>query len=114
MKDNLLIITRIKKTIIRLEKILENFNRNEIVLRDNIKSTMYKLLENAYAANISNDNSRIIYQKIMLVNIKMLDFYLNCAYTKKMISPKQYSSIGNHLIETLTMIQAWIKSEKSK
>lgn len=37
MKDNLLIITRLKKTVTYLDKLLENFNRNENVLRDNIK-----------------------------------------------------------------------------
>lgn len=114
MKDNLLIITRIKKTILKLEKILENFNRNENVLRDNVKITMYKFLENSYKANLSTGDFRVGYQKDMLVNIKMLDFYINCAYNKKMISPKQYTSIGKHFIEIFAMIQAWVNNEKSK
>ncbi|MDD3187422.1 MAG: four helix bundle protein [Bacilli bacterium] len=114
MKDNLIIITRIKKTILKLEKIIENFSRTENVLKDNIKITMYEFLKNAYKANISKDSTRLNYQKEMIVNIKMLDFYINCSYNKKMISPKQYNLMGQNFLEIFSMIQAWVKSEKTK
>lgn len=110
MKDNLLIITRLKKTVTYLDKLLENFNRNENVLRDNIKKTMYQLLEDSYSANIYNKEEKINYQKQMLVHIKMLDFYIQLSYNKKMISSKQYTMIGNHLLDIYVLVQAWIKS----
>ena len=37
MNDNFLILTNIKKTILRLEKFLENYNRGEKVLKENIQ-----------------------------------------------------------------------------
>lgn len=113
MNDKLLVITKIKKTIIRLDKILENYNRNENVLRDNIKEKMYALLEHAYMANTFDRGERSLYQKKMLVDVKMIDFYLTTSYHKKLISPKQYTSIGDHLLETFILIQGWIKSEKA-
>lgn len=111
MKDKLNIIINIKKTITRLEKIVKNFSRNECVVRDNIKNEGYTLLRNGYLANL-HDNSRYEYQLQMLVNIKMLDFYLNVSYKKKMISEKQYISIGKSLLDCFIMLKAWIKSEK--
>lgn len=74
-----------KKTILRLNKIVSNFPRNETVLRDEIKSEMYSLLKNAYLANNSEVDRRT-YQNLMLVNIKMVDFYINESYTSKYIS----------------------------
>lgn len=110
MKDNLLIITKVKKTIMRLDKITDNFSRNEIVLRDNIRTTMYQLLETCYMANLIKEK-RYDYQKEVLVKIKMLDFYLNVACSKKLLTSKQLESIGEHLLETFILVQAWIKSE---
>ena len=110
MNDNLLILTKIKKTIMRLDKITENFSRNEIALRDSIKKTMYSLLEECYMANINKAEERFFHQKKVLVKIKMLDFYINVSYEKKLLSIKQFESIGKHLLDTFVLTQAWIKS----
>ena len=40
----------------------------------------------------------------------MLDFYINVSYEKKLLSIKQFESIGKHLLETFVLTQAWIKS----
>ncbi len=110
MKDNLLVITKIKKTIVRLDKITDNFSRNEVVLRDNIRLTMYQLLETSYMANLIK-KQRLFYQKEVLVKIKMLDFYLVLAHSKKLLTAKQLESISAHLLETFILVQAWIKSQ---
>ena len=108
MKDNLLVITKIKKTIVRLDKITDS--RNEVVLRDNIRLTMYQLLETSYMANLIK-KQRLFYQKEVLVKIKMLDFYLVLAHSKKLLTAKQLESISAHLLETFILVQAWIKSQ---
>lgn len=112
MKDQLLIITNIKKTITRLEKMLDNFGKNEIALKNNMKEEMYNLLRNAYMANTFQDERRIDYQKNMIINIKMLDFFINTAHHKKFISYNQYTSIGKHLLDIFMLLQGWIRSEK--
>ena len=114
MKDNFLILTNIKKTIIRLETFLDNYRRTEKVLKDNIKIEMYSLLKDCYSANIFKDSDRLMYQKKLLVHIKMLDFYIYCSHHKKLISNKQYLSISNHLLDLFVLTQWWIKSEKNK
>lgn len=114
MNDNLLILTNIKKTILRLEKFLENYSRNEKVLKENIQKEMYELLKDGYMANSFKDSERITYQKNMLVHIKMIDFYLYTSHSKKQISNKQYTTTSKYLLDIFILIQGWIKSEKEK
>lgn len=108
-EDKLLIITKIKKTITYLDNIVDNFPLKEIILRDNLKNTIYQLLETAYFANINNYEIRLNYQKELLVKMKMLDFYIKISCDKKIISYKKYEKIGVHLLTITKLIQAWIK-----
>jgi hypothetical protein len=110
--DKLLVITRIKKTIIYLDGVVENFPNKELVLKDSLKSTIFNLLEIAYMANVSTDNDRLECQRNLLVKMKMLDFYIKISFDKKYISYKRYGQIGNHLLEITKLIQGWIKSEE--
>ena len=87
MNDKLLIITKIKKTIIYLDKIIINFPNKETVLRDNITKTLYKLLYLSYKANITQNK---YYKQEILIQIKLIDFYLSISLDKKYISYKKY------------------------
>ena len=110
--DKLLIITRIKKTIIYLDGIIDNFPTKEIVLRDKLKSTIFDLLEIAYLANSSENKERKKFQKELLVKIKLLDFYIKISCDKKIINYKRYEKIGKHLLEITKLVQAWIKNDE--
>ena len=105
MNDKLLIITKIKKTIIYLDKILLNYPNKEKILRDNINNSLYKLLYLSYKANLTQNK---YYKKELIIEIKLIDFYLNISVDKKYISYKKYISITNNLIEIIKMIQSWI------
>lgn len=107
--DKLLIITKIKKTIVYLDNIVDNFPLKETILRDNLKNSIYQLLEIAYRANINVDEKRLIHQKELLVKMKMLDFYIKISCDKKIINYKKYERIGVHLLMITKLIQAWIK-----
>ncbi len=107
--DKLLIITKIKKTIVYLDNIVDNFPLKETILRDNLKNSIYQLLEIAYRANINVDEKRLIHQKELLVKMKMLDFYIKISCDKKIINYKKYEKIGVHLLMITKLIQAWIK-----
>lgn len=50
MKDNLVIISNMKRTILYLDKIITNFPGNERVLKDKISNLMYEVLECMYMA----------------------------------------------------------------
>lgn len=111
MQDKLLIITRIKKSINYVEYTLTNFPNTEYVLKNNIISNYYTLLELIYKANIHKD---IFYMKESIVKIRMIEYYIKVSLDKKIISFKKYENIGKHLLEINKMINSWAVYEKNK
>lgn len=112
MKDNLQVITDLKKTISYLDKIIINFPRTEKVLKDKINNTCFEILELIYFCNLIDINKRIIYQKKIISKIQMLDYYIKIACDKKYISYKKYINIGTYLINIIKQVYGWIKYNK--
>lgn len=112
MQDKLIITTKIKKLIEYMDKILINYPTKEKELKINIINKLYELLELSYMANINIDtyNNKL---KI-LVNIKMIDYYINISLNKKIINYKKYYNIGNMLLEITKMTYKWINNEESR
>lgn len=113
MKDKLLIITKIKNTIEYIDKTISNFPNKERDLKSRIINTMYNLLENTYYGNINKDNIRREYQNKIVIDLRMLDYYLKLSMNKKIISLKKYTNIGNFLLEINDLIVVWVKCEKN-
>lgn len=111
MQDQLLIITKLKKTIEYIEKVTKNFPHTEYILKNKLTDKLYNLLELAYKSNIHKD---IFYMKEIIVNIRLLEYYIKLALDKKIISFKKYENIGNYLLEINKMVNSWIKYEKNK
>ncbi len=107
MKDNLKVITNIKKTILYLDKIIINMPNCDIVLKDNLKKSMYNVLEYAYMASLDSK-----YKLFIISKIKMVDFYLKISFEKKYISYKKYERVSNYLLEILKMVYGWLNYEK--
>lgn len=112
MKEKLNLVNSIKKTIIYLDKVVENFPRSEYVLKDKIKSTSFDILELVYYSNALNVKERIPYQKKIISKLKMLDFYFKISLNKQYINYKKYTKIGNFLLNITKQIYGWIKYEK--
>lgn len=111
MQDKLLIVSKIKKTIDYIDKVLINYPKSEYILRNNISDCFYSLLEFIYRANVHKD---IFYMKESVVKIRMIGYYLKISLDKKIISFKKYENTGSYLLEINKMINAWILYEKSK
>ena len=114
MKDKLKVITDIKRTTLYLDKIVINFPNTDRVLRDNIMKSIYNALEYCYMANEVSDYNRVMYQKKIITNVKMLDFYFTLALNKKYISYKKYCKVSNVLLNNLKLIYGWVRYEKSR
>ena len=56
----------------------------------------------------------IEYMKEIIVRISMLEFFLKVSLDKKLISFKKYEIVGIYLLDTVKMVNSWIKNEKSK
>lgn len=111
MQDKFIILNKVKKTIIYIEKMTENYPRTEYILKNNILDKSYNLLELVYKSNIYKE---ISFMKEIIVNIRMLEYYIKKSYDKKIITIKKYEIVGNYLLEINKMVNVWIKNEKIK
>lgn len=68
-------------------------------------------MEYIYKANIFQE---IEYKKNAVVEIQMLNFYLEESLKKELISFKKFESYTNHLLELDKMIRIWFNYETSK
>lgn len=108
--ERLLIASSTRKTIRYIERTIVNIpNKHIMVLKNKIIESCYSILENIYRANIFQD---IEDKKEIIVNINMLNFYLEEALRKDLISSKKFESYVKHLIEIDKMTRSWFNYEK--
>ena len=103
--DRLLIAVRLKKTIIYLENILENFPHKYIEIRTNIIKTLYEILECIYLANNGFEKEKN--KNLSIIKLQMIDFYLMLSYKKDLIGKKKFEGISKHLEEISKMLYSW-------
>ena len=101
----------VKLLIIEIEDILINVNNKYYTNKNRIIDNSYKLLEDIYLCNSLNKSKRINLQRKILVNIKMLDYYLYQLFKGKEISNSKYKYLSKKLITLTKMIYGWIKSD---
>lgn len=109
--ERLLIASSTRKTIRYIERNVSNFPNKYYVLKNKIIESCYSILENIYRANIFQDKSD---KKEIIVHINMLNFYLEEALRKELISPKKFESYVKHLIEIDKMTRSWLNYEENK
>ena len=105
----MLIASTTRKTIRYIEINISNLPNNNIVLKNKIIESCYSILENVYRANIFQDVDN---KKEIIVKINMLNFYLEEALRKDLISSKKFESYVNHLLEIDKMTRSWFNYEK--
>ena len=109
---NKLIIERVaRKTVRYIEKNTENFPNKYRVLRDKIIESCYTLLESIIRANVYKETC---YKKEAIVQIQMLNFYLEEVFNKNILTEKKFISYTNHLLEVDKMVRSWITNEKNE
>ena len=109
--ERFIILSTAKKTIRYIEKNTINFPKEYLVLRNKIIDSCYKILENIYRANIFKN---IEDKKEIVVQIQILNFYLEESLKKELLSYKKFINYGKYLTELDLMIRSWISNEKSK
>lgn len=109
--ENLIIAREARKTIRYIEKNTENFPNKYMTLKNRIIESCYNILENIYIANIFQD---IHDKKEIVVNIQMLNFYIEEALRKDLLTNKKFESYTNHLLQIDKMVRSWFKYEETK
>lgn len=94
--------------------ILINIPKAHSSYRKGLEDNMIQLNYNIIKANINTGSIRSKYQKEILVNIAMIDLYLDLLLDIKIISRKKFMVIIRMLNEIRKMANGWILSEKNK
>ena len=112
MNYNFKILNNTYKTINYFNKLLINYPKKEVVLRNNIEKNNYELIECIFAYNI-NKTSRIKDKNLKdaIVKMSMFDFYVRVSYDKKIISHRQFEVITKFLLEIRKMTYGLLKKE---
>lgn len=76
-------------------------------------NNLINLNENVIRANINEGSIRNKYQKEILVNIAMIDLYLDILLSLNIINKKRFMIVSNLLSEIKRISMGWI-NEKSK
>lgn len=108
--EKFIIAKSARKTIRYIERNTISFPNTYKVLKNNIITNCYNILENIYRANIFQD---INDKKEVVVSIQMLNFYLEEALRKELINNKKFESYVNNLLELDKMVRSWFYYEKS-
>ena len=109
--EKLIIARCARKTINYIVKNTDNFPNKYIVLKNNIKSECYEMLKNIYRANIFQDLND---KKEIMVNIEMLNYYLDEALREGILTKKKFLSYAKYLNEIDRMIRSWMMNEANR
>mgnify|MGYP003298861183 CR=1 FL=1 len=94
--EKLIIARRARQTLNYIVKNTENFLTKYSVLKNNIISESYSMLRNIYKANILQD---INDKKEIIVNIEMLNYYLDEALRREVLTKKKFLNYSKYLYE---------------
>ena len=101
----------IRELILYLDEMLEGFPKKDLEISRNIKQESYDMLKLAYTANVTTDmelRKRNLEQ--IIVAIKLLDFFVDLSYNKKIINQKKYSKISLKLDDIVKYTTGWLKA----
>ena len=109
--ETFIIAREARKTIRFIEKNTENFPNKYLVLKTKIIESCYNILEWIYRANILQEKEN---KKEICVHIGMLNFYLEEALRKVILTNKKFLSYTGHLFKIDKMVRSWFKYETAK
>ena len=107
-KEQFLLIDNTRILILNIETELENFPKKDIEIKSRLRANSYDLLELEYEANETKD----LKLKLKLLDkikakIKVIDFLLNLAFDKKLITEKKYLKLGRNMEDIIKFTNGW-------
>ena len=111
MQDKFIIALKIKKTIEYVKNAVDNYPHSYVVLKNNIMDSFYTLLRLSYKASIYKE---INIMKDIIVEIKMIEYFIKVSYKYELISFKKFENVGKYLLELNAMVSSWIKNETDR
>lgn len=107
-------IQLIREIIVYLDGMLENFPKKDLEISRTIKEESYVMLKLAYSANVTTElKERQNNLEQIIVRVKLLDFFVNIAYDKKIINQKKYLKVGQRLDDIIKYVTGWLNATVS-
>ena len=94
--------------------VFTSFPKIHLALKIKLEDNMYSLIENCIRANLNKGNIRSKYQKEILTNISLIDYYIGRILDKGIIKKKRFDSFINCLNEIRKMTYGWINNEEKE
>ena len=105
------IIDFIRQLIVSVDTELENFPNKELELKRRISNNSYDILEIAYKANSIQDiKEKVSLLNAILAKIKVIDFLLNLANDKQLITKKKYVKLAERIDDITKYTCGWMNS----
>lgn len=105
------IIQFIRELILYVDTSLENFPKKDVEIKNRIRNISYDLLEVAYKANETADKEyKMKLVEEVFAKVKVLDFFINLCYDKKIVNEKRYVKIGNIIGDIIKYSVGWYKA----
>ena len=105
------VIQFIRELIISIDKLMDNFPKKDIELKNRIRANTYDILEISYEANniIDIEEKRKLIFKI-ISKVKVIDFLLNMSFEKQLITEKKYYKLSQKLDDIAKYSNGWLKT----
>ena len=94
--------------------ILSSFPKVHLALKIKLENNLYGLVENTIRANINKGSIRNKYQKEILINVSLIDYYLTLVLHKNLIQKKRFIAFTRALSEIRKMTYGWMSSEEKE
>lgn len=93
-----------------------NFPKNSVILKNSLQESLFKSIEclHYYIVNAQHPKLKEKYLKDFIVNLTMIDFYLESAYKEKIMSFQKYNSYVKQIIVIRKMGYGLLKNEEVK
>ena len=112
MNSNFALLNNTKKTIAFINKQLVNYPKSEVVLKQNIATNMYEIIELIFSYSINDvERIKIKFLKDLIIKLSMLDFYIATYFEKRIISKKKFESTSMFIIEIRKIAYGLVRNE---
>ena len=94
--------------------ILISIPKEYIYLKIRFTDNLYNLMDNVIRANVNEGSIRSKYQKEIIININLLDYYIEAIKRKEIITSKAFKAFIGKMNNLNKLTLGWFNSEKSR
>lgn len=112
--NNFQIIGRLKNFCFKVRKIVINFPKKELLIKDRIIGDTMDILEEVYYINTIRRNNVTNNDKARLISkLNMLDFYIYYIYKNNVINEKSFKELSDEITSITKILYKWVYNDNN-